>query len=165
MFPRTSCSQLFIHLEVDSYREKRKENQTFQLILSWKKRFSWNSKYVFPLLKNLPFQLCKSVNLCVKFWRIMHFFTLLLTNGSQHWRHSLKWVCCSYSMKRTRQVVHHCIMQVVRATSAAWRTSSDLEHVSTLRTITMRVLCTLQPGEFKSYEMCMNRFSSSSCCC
>jgi hypothetical protein len=147
-------------------QEKEKmKSEIYQLILSRKKQFSWSSKYFFPCLKNLPFQLCKSVNLCVKFWRIMCFFTLLLTNGSQHWRHSLKWVCCSYSMKRTRQVVHHCIMQAVRATSAVWRTLSDLEHVSTLRTITMRVLYTLQPGEFKSYEMCMNRFSSSSYCC
>lgn len=145
-------------------KEKRK-SETYQLILSWKKQFCWNSKYFFPHLKSLQFQLYKSVNLCIQFWRIMHFFTFLLTHGSQHWRHSLKWVCCSYLMKRTRQVVHLCIMRVVRATSAVWRTLSDLEPVSTLRTITMKVLCTLQPGEFKSYEICMKRFSSSSCCC
>jgi len=38
-------------------------------------------------------------------------------------------------------------MQVVRATSAVWRILSGLEHASTSRTITMKVPCTLQPGE------------------
>jgi len=64
-----------------------------------------------------------------------------------HWRCSLKWVCCNFSMKRTRQDVPHCTMQVVRDTSAVWKTSSGLGPVSTSRTITMRALCTLQPGK------------------
>jgi hypothetical protein len=50
-------------------------------------------------------------------------------------------------MKRTRQDVHHYIMQVVRAISAVWRILSGLEPASTSRIITMKVPCTLQPGE------------------
>ena len=64
-----------------------------------------------------------------------------------HWRHNLKSVCCNCSMKKTRQVVRHYIMQAVRATSAVWRILSGLERASTSRTITMKVPCTLQPGE------------------